>query len=513
MSEVKRLEADVVVIAGGMSGLCASIAAAEKGASVIVFEKGGTVGGAANMGMGFFGVESHIQKRQLDSLTVDQAFKMIMEYNHWRADPSLIHKLYEQSGDTIKWVEDMGLEWLGAFRYFKDSQATWHVPKVPGSNKPVERSASLIVKTLSDRAHELGVEFRFYTPVYEIIREGNRVSGVRARGEDGTEYEADCDAVIVCTGGFGDNPEMIKEYLGYEHGEQLFSFRIPGLKGDGMKMAWSIGAAKGPIGMEMTYESPSFSGGCITDVVMRQPNLMVNFQGKRFLNEEVMINTPHTGNAICRQYKSTGFSIVTDEVVESYRKKGLDFVFYHKPAYTIDDWQETVDNFFNDPSEREDSAKIFGDLMGVKDPNMRFFFRADSMEELCEQTGIDYEGFKATIESYNAMCTSGQGDTQFGKDNRYMKPMKGKTWYAMRYMPSGYGSLGGIMINDMLQVIDDEHKPIPGLYAAGTDTCSIFGDTYCFYLPGSTMGYAVNSGRMAGYNAVDYIDSDDFVED
>ena len=75
MSESKQLQADVIVVAGGMSGLCASVAAAEKGMQVIVFEKSGTMGGAANMGMGFFAVESDIQRKQLDGLTVAQAFR------------------------------------------------------------------------------------------------------------------------------------------------------------------------------------------------------------------------------------------------------------------------------------------------------------------------------------------------------------------------------------------------------------------------------------------------------
>ena len=77
---MKQLESDVIVIAGGMSGICAAAAAVEKGASVIVFEKTSTVGGAANMGMGFFAVESHIQKANLIGLTVDEAFMRFMNF-------------------------------------------------------------------------------------------------------------------------------------------------------------------------------------------------------------------------------------------------------------------------------------------------------------------------------------------------------------------------------------------------------------------------------------------------
>ena len=76
----------------------------------------------------------------------------------------------------------------------------------------------------------------------------------------------------------------------------------------------------------------------------------------------------------------------------------------------------------------------------------------------------------------------------------------------------GYGTLAGIKTDDELRVLDEDWKPIPGLFGCGTDVCSIFGDSYNFTMPGSTMGFAINSGRLAGMNAIDYIDSDEFVE-
>jgi len=507
---MKKLEADVIVVAAGMSGLAAAVAAAERGMSVIALEKSGTVGGAANMGMGFFAVESHIQKKQLDSLTVEKAFKIIMEYTHWRVDARLIRKLYGQSASTVKWVEDMGVEWLGAFKYFNDSEATWHIPKMPGSNKPTSRCATLIVKALSDRAQELGVEILFNTPVKKLLRSDTRVTGVIATDESGEEICAEGDAIILCTGGFGDDPEMIKQYLGYEHGKDLFSFRIPGLKGDGMKMAWEIGAGKSPVNMEMTYECSGMLPSGVLDTIMRQPNLMVNYDGLRFINEEIMCNTPYTGNAIALQKQRTGFSIISDEIVDYYREHGIDYNSYHKTVESIAEWDEAVEKFFSGSRENE-VPTAFANIRGTTDPNVKFFFKASSIEELAEQTGINAKQLKATVEEYNAACLSG-GDAFFGKPQRHMLPIRGKTFYCMKYNPSGYGSLGGIKIDDMLRVVTPEGEPIPGLYSAGTDCCGIFGDSYCFYLPGSTMGYAVNSGRMAGYNAAEYLDSDEFVE-
>ncbi|NLK89473.1 MAG: FAD-binding protein, partial [Clostridiaceae bacterium] len=86
-----------------------------------------------------------------------------------------------------------------------------------------------------------------------------------------------------------------------------------------------------------------------------------------------------------------------------------------------------------------------------------------------------------------------------------LKPLKGPRFYAIAFYPGAYGSLGGIKINYKTEVLDEEWNKIPGLYAAGTDANTIFGDSYVFILPGNTMGFALNSGRMAGENAVEYL--------
>lgn len=95
------------------------------------------------------------------------------------------------------------------------------------------------------------------------------------------------------------------------------------------------------------------------------------------------------------------------------------------------------------------------------------------------------------------MCDSNM-DTQFGKPQKYLKRIgKGKL-YAARFYVGAYGTLGGLRINEKCQVLNKEQQPIPGLYAAGTDANTIYGDSYNFYLPGNSMGFAVNSGRIAG---------------
>jgi hypothetical protein len=130
-------------------------------------------------------------------------------------------------------------------------------------------------------------------------------------------------------------------------------------------------------------------------------------------------------------------------------------------------------------------------------------FKADTLEELAQKMGIDVRTFVQTVETYNHYCDS--RDEQFGKRPDYLKPIRKAPFYACKFFPGAYGTLGGIKINHKTEVINEEFRPIPGLYAAGTDTCTIYGDSYMFKLPGNSMGYSVNTGRMAAESAASYI--------
>ena len=128
---MKKIEADVVVIGAGPSGLAAAAQSAENGLNVVVFEKAAVVGGAANMGMGPFGIGTNQQSDMMVDIDVEKAFKMFMEYTHWRTDARMVKKYFENSGDTIRWLEEScGVEFAGAYKYFPKSEATWHIVAV-----------------------------------------------------------------------------------------------------------------------------------------------------------------------------------------------------------------------------------------------------------------------------------------------------------------------------------------------------------------------------------------------
>ena len=133
-------------------------------------------------------------------------------------------------------------------------------------------------------------------------------------------------------------------------------------------------------------------------------------------------------------------------------------------------------------------------------------FSGGKLEELADKTGINLPDLRKTIDEYNWYCASGR-DELFHKNATYLKPVKQPRFYVGKFYPSAYGSLGGIKINYKTEVVDKNQEVIPGLYAAGVDANTIYGDSYIFTLPGNSMGFAVNSGRMAGENAAEYVKS------
>lgn len=482
---MKQLEYDIVIVAAGPSGLAAAVTAAEHGMSVCVLEKSSVPGGTANMGMGPFGVESHIQKMNMINLRKEEAFRMMMDYSHWRVDARKVREYMWKAGETIDWLEKLGVQFSGPSKYFPSAYATWHTVIPEGGGKPGPRSASAMNKVMYETASEMGVDFFFETPATELIIDNGEVIGVRAKDLKTEEkLEIYADAVIVATGGFGDNPEMIREYCGYEYGEDMLNSRIPGVTGDGMRMVWAVGGAKGRMEMERILAS-KIENRSMQHLFQQPSVLMVNLDGERVADESVVENYSVMSNVCDRQPKRKLISIMDDNLVDYYHENGLDFP---SGVHSEDPTEEFEKSFASIIEQWPEDA-----------------FAADSPAELAEMMGIDPETLDQTFAEYNAMCND-RRDDYFCKDQRWLRPIKGKL-YAMVFRPGAYGSLGGIQVNYKFQVLNTEGKPIPGLYASGTDTCDIYGDTYLFILPGNTMGYAINSGRLAAERAVEFLKS------
>lgn len=479
-------ETQIVVIAAGPSGLSAAVQAAEDGADVIVVEKAAAVGGAANMGMGPLGIGTRYQKQNMYDISVEKAFHMFMEYTHYNVDARLVKRYFEQSAETIEWLEDMGVEFEGAFRYFPKSEATWHIVKTDTGIGP--RAASFMNKALYAKAQELGVKVLLETPAKKIIMKDGKVAGVLAADKEGSEIEIACKAAIICTGGAGCNKQFILDETGYKHGEDMFNFAIPGIMGDGLKMAWEAGADKLPVRIEQAASVVGVEDlpGSVSNI-FGQPNLLVNKFGKRFMNEDDMQNATYLSNAVSHQKDRTGFSIVDSSIVRYYMKHGVDNVSLVRPDPDVSDFMEGI-------------------KMARENGNDGLIV-ADTIEELAELAGIDVDHLVETVEDYNDYCDS--VDEEFFKPKKYLRPIVKAPYYCAKICPGGYGTVGGIRINENCEACDKEFEPVPGLYAAGADSCNIYDDSYMFLLPGNSMGYAVNTGRIAGMSAAEYVEDMD----
>ena len=487
---MKHIEADIAIVGGGTAGLAAAVAAAQRGATVVVFEKASTAGGTGNMAMGPFAVESRLQRVKKHGLTREEAFRIHMDFTHWRVDARLVRAYIDKSASTIEWLESMGVEFDGVECHNKGFHYTWHPVRLAGGGTGPGAGA-LMMKALTLKAKSLGVQILFQTPAKTILKQGGRVKGLLAEDPSAEEIEAEARAVIVATGGFGDNPEMIKKHTGYQWGRDLMSFRIPGLVGNGIHMALEAGAAPTETTMHLTCGGTIEMEGMIEAAfTFWQPNLMVNLHAERFMNEEIFQTTPFGPNAVAIQKNRCAFVIFDESTKRYYREVGLDF----PPGVMASEPFTKVAGF---------DAEVARAVAGGGDKGV---YMVDSLEELAAQAGLDPAVLRATVDEYNKACETGR-DGLFGKDPRYLRPIREPKFYAAKLVMTGFGSLGGIKINHKTEVLNKEHDAIPGLYAAGSDANSIYGDTYILSLPGNTFGFAINSGRMAGENAAEYAKS------
>jgi len=492
---MKQLETDIIVVAAGLSGLATAISAAENGAQVIAFEKANTPGGAANMGMGPLGIGSDVQKHQMVNITPFEAFRKHMAFTHWNVDARLVRDYYMKSGDTINWLQEMGVEFVAVspayaapetLKPFATSEATWHLVKPEGGGMPGPRAAGAMMKKMTERAEELGVQILLESPVKKILMEDGRAVGVIAVDKNGEEIEARAKAVVIATGGFGANPQMIKEYVGYSWGKDLFSFAIPGMAGEGIRMAWDAGAGKTLMNLELMYQIPDNMNHFVLEGAFRQPCLWVNKLGNRFMPEDGIPNTTFTGNAIAAQPDHIAYSIFDAKLLKHYKRNGPDIQSHVHP---------------HDLYQQFDAA-----LKAAQEEGYEHICAADSLEELADKLGIDREGLLKTVEEYNEDCDN-HYDGLFDKGRQYMQPIRSGKFYACRQFVGAYGTLGGIKINYKTEVMTEDHQIIPGLYAVGVDACAIYGHTYPFILPGNTMGFCLNSGRIAGENAAEFVNN------
>ncbi len=476
---------DVIVIGGGSSGLAAALTAAEGGARVVLLEKMRYLGGSSNFAEGMFAVESEMQRKLYVNYSRDEAFRTIMDYSHWRANPRLVRAFVDASAGTIDWLKRQGVEFIEAMTNIPDGLRTVHILKGPPGAK-----GTPMIKTLAARCREKGVDIVLEAPVRELLREKDRIAGVMVTG-DGKEEQVNAGAVIIASGGYGNNREWIKHYCGLDLGVNLIPIRNYDKTGDGIRMAWEAGAAEEGMGVLQFFRIGPIGSGVRMmghlECAGHQPYLWVNRQGERFCDEAVAFNDTYMGNCVARLKEGYSFTIFDDAARRHMVEYGIDkYVAYKNMPGT------RLVNF-------DEELKA---ALAKKNPDVAV---ADTVEGLARQTGLDPYVLKRTLDEYNGYCDRGHDET-FAKPLKYLRPLRVPPFYALKAYTVFLGSLGGIKINHNMEVVDKEERVIPGLYAVGTDAGGLYGDSYCF-LPasGTTLGFAVSSGRIAGKNALQYV--------
>ena len=201
------------------------------------------------------------------------------------------------------------------------------------------------------------------------------------------------------------------------------------------------------------------------------------------MNEEHMQNTTFLANVISHQKDKVCFSVVDTSIIHAYIRGGVDVTSLVRTNPDVSDF--------------------YDGLKTAEENGYHTFFKADTIGELARKMDVNEENLKKTVADYNDFCDSLDGE--FFKDSRYLRPLVRPPFYGAQVRAAGYGTVGGIRINENCEACDSRFNPVPGLYAAGADACNIYDDSYMFLLPGNSMGFAVNSGRIAGMSAAAYV--------
>jgi fumarate reductase flavoprotein subunit len=470
---------DAVVVGAGGSGISAALALAEGKANIAVFEKMQHAGGSTRFPEGMFAAESQMQRKRNISVTRDEAFRDIMAYSHWKANGSLVRAFVDRSADTIDWLEQMGVEFIEPSSFWPGGARTWHVIKGHGA---------AMMDVLVARAGERGVEIRYQAAVKHLVREsGGAVAGVIVEDKEGRKTTVEAKAVIIASGGYANDKELLTRYTGLELRVNLFPLGNSEKHGEGLKMAWAAGAAMEGMGvLNFSFGGPVGPGikrsGHIVAAV-RQPELWINQHGVRFCDESIVHNSIYCGNAMSRQKGGYVFRIFDDHARQYFMEKGIDVGVgtFVPPGTRLTDFDDEL---------RHALAKGNWNVLV-----------ADTIEDLAAKMCVDPEVFKKTVKQYNGFCDKGY-DGQFVKDRIYLRPVKKPPFYAFKCFLDFVGTNGGIKINEKTEVLDTEDNVIPGLYAVGNDAGGMYGDSYDMIAAGAACGFAIVSGRMAGENAL-----------
>lgn len=450
-------QADVVIIGGGGAGLSAAVSAYENGAeSVILIEKMPALGGNTILAGGAYNaVNPEKQKAQGIEDSVEHHYTQTYEGGHKVAKPELVKVLTDNALDGVNWLEDYGLEWKE--KVGSVVGAMWE-----RSNQTVEPLGTGYINVLEKTALDNGCEILLNTEATELIMDGDKVIGIKAEGKD-TNYTLLANkGVIMATGGYAANPEMVREYLAdgvYTKDnlpEKITSTNAPGLTGEGILMAEDIGA--NVIDMEHIQLLP-MPGNRFGPSINVEDSFFINKDGNRYVKED------GGRDELC---------LATFEQTDG-------------EYYMINDSKVIS----------EDRLTLSGEKLDVL-IDKGIVVEADTLEDLAKAIDVPVENLVKTTETFNEYVEKKE-DPEFGRSVWGEKIEEGPFYATLRF-PALHHTMGGIDINTKAEVLDADGNVIPGLYAAGEVTGGIHGANR---LGGNAIADIVVFGRIAGQSVMD----------
>ena len=490
----EEVNVDVVVVGAGGSGTAAALAASEAGLNVLVVEKNPSAGGNSKIASGFFAIGTELQKNEGLDLSVDKAVQDLMEFNQYLSNGTIVRKIVENAADTVEWLQGYGVEFYLPEKTtqlaHEDDLYKWKT-----YHKFVDQAKAF--ENMYSNLENMGAKVVYNTSLESIIKNDDGVvTGITAKKEDGGILTVNASATIICTGGFGANSEKtaaalksnLFNSLGMPNaGEGISAIEeIGGFDLDATPLLHACQFAESTVKQDSAGENlAGFSDTSLTQI-LNTPLLWVDTTGSRFTNEDVVYDTAFWANAA---YTVGGkYYIIVDKATLEAFSKGTSLAV----------------------SQAGPGAKMeLDDFVKLADASVEAgtAFKGSTLEELAEATGMNADDLKATVERYNSMIEKGS-DTDYGKASESLAyKVESGDFYAFDVRGVFLGTIGGVKVDDNMQVMTTDFELIPGLYAAGTTAGGYY--TGVGYPPyeGLACGFAYTSGRIAGTSAVKYVNS------
>ncbi len=518
----ETIETELLVIGMGGSGTYAAMSAAENGVQVLAIDKMGKYGGTTSLTSEVMAVNpTRIQNDHNDGKDwIDKAAmrKAWLDYTEGDAKTAMVDLLLDKSGEALDWlVYEHGYE----FDYTPKTGFTaadvypckyQFMPNTIGANKAyIAKYFDGIYEDYTD----LGGKYMLETEAYDLITDAKgNVTGAKARDlVNGTEYTINAKAVVLATGGFAGNGEMTTKYLSNEYYELKGEWKVYGLHSNDGKMVQAAiddGAATYNIGMPPMVHNggsaaflPGFetvavegqvgprtgrplvwsSGDLPLDMVISAYGMTVDTHGSRFANE-TQVNMLKAWAAGPRFYGIWSQEQVNGLMTEGFKET------VSGPATIYLGYQGAIPAGIPIPNAME--VLETGIQAGI-------VYKADTLEELAAQTGMDPATLKKTVETYNGYCEAGK-DPDFGKDAKYLDKIGEGPYYAIVGAPYCYTTCGGLDINESFQVLKEDGSVLKGLYAIGTDSMGVLFTEKKEYVTfgGAANGWGLTSGYLCG---------------